>query len=382
MKKNVYNIIWADDEIDDLLDEDSIEDLKSNGFKVLGMAHDGQELELYLDQYSEMVDAVIVDANFNESDMEIVSERDTSGLTFARSLYTHKLSKSVPFFIFTNRSDELLKEIYQHNPRFLEDFPRHKRWFKKSGQGEYDEMFEEIKNAVNEKNTQDFQIRNKYVAVFSWLPSEMYGEIMEILKIVEDGDDRNPSVFNNIRKVLDWIMKELSEYGILAIKLTGSNLNDCSRFLGNVDLQKYVPQYIQRQIHSCCTISNEGSHRLVSDEDVRNGTAPFLVRSTVFELLNILVWFNQLPKDDESRRNITNIAVNIASQINNDNTSSDEGQEPIFDDEFHVWHVGDTLISIKRWDGGKVVLFDKQENGSNNPKIKEKYPFYAKYKKV
>ena len=52
MKKNVYNIIWADDEIDDLLDEDTIEDLKSNGFKVLGMAHDGQELELYLDQYS------------------------------------------------------------------------------------------------------------------------------------------------------------------------------------------------------------------------------------------------------------------------------------------------------------------------------------------
>ena len=115
----MYNIIWADDEIDDLLDEDTIEDLKSNGFKVLGMAHDGQELELYLDQYSEMVDAVIVDANFNESDMEIKSERDTSGLTFARSLYTHKLSKSVPFFIFTNRSDELLKEIYQYTPSSL-----------------------------------------------------------------------------------------------------------------------------------------------------------------------------------------------------------------------------------------------------------------------
>lgn len=33
MKKNIYNIVWADDEIDDILDEIMLEDLKEEGFK-------------------------------------------------------------------------------------------------------------------------------------------------------------------------------------------------------------------------------------------------------------------------------------------------------------------------------------------------------------
>lgn len=161
MTMNVYNIVWADDEIDDLLDDETLDELKSKGFKVVGQAHDGEELEALLNK-PEMIDAVIVDANFNESDVEIGSERDTSGLDYARSLYTHKLKKCIPFFLFTNRSDELLKDIYKHNPKFLEDFPRHKRWFNKSGQGEYNDMLEEIKNTIEEMKSTSFIIRNRY----------------------------------------------------------------------------------------------------------------------------------------------------------------------------------------------------------------------------
>lgn len=161
MTKNVYNIVWADDEIDDLLDKDTIEELESKGFKIVGQAHDGEELESILSK-PEMVDAVIVDANFNESDVKIGSERDTSGLDYARGLYLHTLKKSIPFFLFTNRSDELLREIYKNNHKFLEDFPRHKRWFNKSGQGEYDELFEAIRAQVEEIKSPSFVIRNKY----------------------------------------------------------------------------------------------------------------------------------------------------------------------------------------------------------------------------
>lgn len=137
MTMNVYNLVWADDEIDDILDRESITELESQGFKIVGLAHDGEELKALL-RKPEMVDAVIVDANFNESDVEISSERDTSGLDYARGIYLHTLKQRIPFFLFTNRNDEILKDIYKHNPKFLEDFPRHKRWFNKSN--EYDEM--------------------------------------------------------------------------------------------------------------------------------------------------------------------------------------------------------------------------------------------------
>lgn len=77
MTMNVYNLVWADDEIDDILDSETITELESQGFKIVGLAHDGEELEALL-RKPEMIDAVIVDANFNESDVEISSERDTS----------------------------------------------------------------------------------------------------------------------------------------------------------------------------------------------------------------------------------------------------------------------------------------------------------------
>lgn len=159
---NVYNIVWADDEIDEILSDTALERLKKIGIKVIATAHDGQELEEALGDNAMNVDAVIVDANFNESSVEINNERDTSGLDYARSLYVHRYKRAIPFFLFTNRSDELLAEIYASNPRFLEDFPRHKRWFNKSGQGEKDELFEAIKEAVEEQKSTSFMVRNRY----------------------------------------------------------------------------------------------------------------------------------------------------------------------------------------------------------------------------
>ena len=72
MEKNIVNIIWADDDIDSILDDICIGDLKSKGFKIVGKAHDGVELKHLLDS-STNANAVIVDANFCE---EGVPEND------------------------------------------------------------------------------------------------------------------------------------------------------------------------------------------------------------------------------------------------------------------------------------------------------------------
>ena len=60
-----------------------------------------------------------------------------------------------------------------------------------------------------------------------------------------------------------------------------------------------VPVYIQRSFHSAVTVSNEGSHRLRIDQDTKDGVAPYLIRSTVFELLNILIWLKTLSTEKE-----------------------------------------------------------------------------------
>lgn len=161
MDKIVYNIVWADDQIDELLDY-AEDDLKEKNFHVTP-ARNGHELEACL-SIPENIDAVIVDANFNEEAGVANGEADTSGLDYARSLYIHKLSKSIPFFIYTARNEEQLRDSYRENPSFLKDFHRHERWFSKSSSDEFNEMLDAIKQAVDEKNSPEFVIRNRYRA--------------------------------------------------------------------------------------------------------------------------------------------------------------------------------------------------------------------------
>ena len=244
-----------------------------------------------------------------------------------------------------------------------------------------EKLCQDIVSAIEESPIR--RIKTKYSDLFAWLKSPIYEEILSILLIVENGDNTNADIFNKVRKILDWIMTELNSYGLLTIEFNGSNLNECSRFLASNELQDYIPQYIQRQIHSCSTIANEGSHRRVSDEDVKSGKAPYLIRSTVFELLNILVWMHQLPNDDVTRRKITDLALSTMAKVKpEEQNNTNIPQKPEFDEELKVWHCGDCMLAIKFWEGGKVLLTEISPNSSKNPIIKKKYPYFAKYKTI
>ena len=52
---------------------------------------------------------------------------------------------------------------------------------------------------------------------------------------------RNADIYNKIRKVLDWVMQYCYEIGLSQVEFTGTNLNDCSKFLGNTKLNKIIP---------------------------------------------------------------------------------------------------------------------------------------------
>ena len=191
-----------------------------------------------------------------------------------------------------------------------------------------DDMFRSIFPVYYEKNTDDEklcmdivkvieetpnrQLVSKYPELFSKLQSPIYEEMISIIKIHENYELNNADAFNKIRKVLDWIMQSVSDYGLLAAPFNGTNLNDCSKFLGNTKLNEYIPTYIQRHLFSLVTIANDGSHRQVTDEFVKNGNAPYLVSATIFELINVLVWLHNLPQDQDSKDRIDKLVSNIA----------------------------------------------------------------------
>lgn len=313
MKKNVYNIVWADDEIDDILDEDTINELNYKGIKIVGQAHDGEELESLL-KNPKMIDAVIVDANFNESDVEIGGERDTSGLDYARGLYQHLLQKSIPFFLFTNRSDELLQEIYKHNPKFLEDFPRHRRWFNKSGQGEYDELFKAIKETVDEQNSTSFIIRNRYTNELNaaYLFNRTYDFIFDFLirdydNTLEDIKEPFASVRHSVEKIFGEcenmkIIPPVSDntngtatyflYNKYSIKESTGNYTTQYEMLGN----DIMPKPLAQSLKYIVDITQDGAHsknnmKLKVDEYFDSTKDVIMLRSVVYILIDILKWF-------------------------------------------------------------------------------------------
>jgi len=313
MRMNVYNIVWADDEIDDLLDSESIAELESNGFKIVGQAHDGEELESLL-RNPEMVDAVIVDANFNESDVEIGSERDTSGLDYARSLYLHTLKQKIPFFLFTNRSDELLRDIYKHNPKFLEDFPRHKRWFSKSGQGEYDELFEAIKDEIEKRKSPSFVVRNRYKDELA--AASVFDGVNEfildfLLRDYTDTLNEMVEPFVQVRRAIEK-MFAMCEKMKLIPPISDDVNGTAGYFLRNQyskkdDAGKWIPLYkmngsdlmakpLAQSLSYIVDITQDASHSkgkltLKVDEYFRKTSDVLLLRSVAYILIDCIKWF-------------------------------------------------------------------------------------------
>ncbi len=313
MSTNVYNIVWADDEIDSLIDQQVIKDLNDIGISIVGLAHNGRELDTILSN-SSIVDAVIVDANFNESANDIKSERDTSGLVYARYLYRMKFACKIPFFLFTNRSDELLRKIHEYNPELLADFPRHKRWFSKSGQGEYEEMLQQIKEDVDEINSTGFVIRNKYkyelnaASVFDGTKDFIYDFF------VHEHENRLEEMvepFVRVRKALERMFDMCAKLNL--IPPINNDMNGCGYYFKHATYcpkdtngqrvklyeminKELMPKPMAVSLSYIVEIVQDGSHskdqlKLKVDKYYSESKDTLLLRSVVYILIDCIKWF-------------------------------------------------------------------------------------------
>ena len=314
MSMNVYNIIWADDEIDDFLDERYENRLIKNGFKVVGKAHNGEELEELLNNAS-YIDAVIVDANFNESLNNVESEREVSGLDYARNLYRHVVKYAIPFFLYTGRTDELLQEIAQkERPNLLQDFRRRENWFSKT-LNERDDMFEAIKNEVDKRKTTSFIIRNRYQKELKYadvLGLNSYDYIFDVLCRDWDNtlaDMREP--FGTARKIVEQIFSQCEKEKIIPpisndLNGTGdyffyksySPIDDKTKKRVTLFKMKddIMPRPLAQSLVYFLDITQDAAHRkgklqlkvdvyFVETKDV------LLLKSIVFILMDIIIWF-------------------------------------------------------------------------------------------
>lgn len=175
---------------------------------------------------------------------------------------------------------------------------------------ELKEMFADIKKIV-EKST-NYEIQQKYRDIFYAVESlEWEKENSEILwKIIVsvENDKSDPSLLNDMRKLLEGEVFE----SMLDLDVLSSDCDTINKMSLEISKISNVPVYVQRALHSLTAITNDGSHgwkKTKTSADIQSGKAPYLLRSCMFELFNVIIWQNNLfseKTDDEIRRLLEN----------------------------------------------------------------------------
>jgi|LSQX01.1.fsa_nt_gb hypothetical protein len=275
-----------------------------------------------------------------------------------------KLRIEIPCFVYSGQPD------YTSNEEFENYLGDEKLYIK----GADDRLLlEDIKKTADNRLTT--QIRHKYLdSLNRRLPDNINMELTDILSYVENSISDKPDVFPKMRTVINWLMDELNAYGLLAVKHNGANINACSVYLGKKELSQLVPIHIQRSFHSCVEVCNNGSHRIEVFNTVQDGRAPFLIRSTIFELLNILSWFCSLPTDEMSIAQMKELVARVPPD---DRIIEGELKK----DEEEIYYCCNCMIMPDKVDEAEAVVGDWiriTETTETKGRRAEKYPRFAK----
>ncbi len=282
--KKTYRVIWFDDEyqtLDIIFEKAMLADINLVGFS---NAEDGlKELRNNINNY----DAVIVDGIFYKSN-NILNAQVTQNAMAEVATELKKLEdkRKLPWYILSGQTS------FTKEKNHFADFFNNNKVYDKLSDVDLDDLWKTLK--LDADCQFETQIRHKFADIFELCTDKYIGvsnfdKVLRLLIAVEQNDNINPTYFNEIRKIIESVFVCCNDKGLFPKDCT--EMNTRSAFLGKKEMQTYVPIYIQRNIHSIVQISQEGSHRLSIDKDVTEGKCPYLLKSTVFELLNILLWF-------------------------------------------------------------------------------------------
>lgn len=305
MAANVYNIIWADDEIDSYRRDNTVTTiLRSKNVKLLDFAHTSSELKEKLNEWEDTVDAVITDGNFDKKKtVDII--RSTSGisdvLTFISDFNRKRI---IPFFLYTGKK-ALLKEKFTDGE--LDYFEKRGRIFEK---GSFSKMLEKIKEDVDYINSPQFRIRNKYAKEFE--AAALIQDATEnlergLLYIYEDESWENTQdYFNPARKIVERIISSCSEMNLLPPHLS---LNIASKIFSGLScgysLKKpLMEKPLAESLHFFLKMTQDGSHdtddlQLNVDQYVRDTKNINLYLSILHIAMDLLLWHKRM-KDEYS----------------------------------------------------------------------------------
>lgn len=317
MKTNVYSIIWADDESATLSADQSIRKmLDGYNIEVLRYVKTSVELREALTMFLDKVDAVVVDGNFSKDRVDYLESDDISGLMHTISfIEVFNSRRDIPFFLYTARKVEIQKICKNKE---LSYFIENKRLIQK---GNIEKLVKSITEAVDHIHSKEYQVKKKHLALLkeaNRINEKCHEYLWKFLLNEEEDISYNNSIetFNDLRLILDNVFTACKDDRIIPEEL--KTMNDIKRYFyyGNDNGFKYTidgKEYIynikkgilqQIQIKTLTTlidIVQDGSHDIKEltlhvSEYVRDTSRPYLFRSCLYLVMDVIRWYNDINK--------------------------------------------------------------------------------------
>jgi cold shock CspA family protein len=295
MEDIFYNILWIDDEHETLSGTKGR--AKRNGINLIPYKSlDGGMSEL--ERNYPFYDGVLLDAKFFENEDDEAGSEDTYASFRAKDRIL-QLPKKFEIFILTGQA-----EAYE-NRTFKKAFTK---VYEKGKDEDVNLLFSDIKEAA--KGQHDTQLRYSFKRVFDLCTERYVGELagqdlLYLLKVTDESDIDND--FNTIRKIVEDLFTAFHKYNLLPIEFVspGVALNESSKFLAGKSSEgllftekgfqhleeTHLPQQVASYIRSILSITQAGSHRSNIDKFVKQVRTPYLFKSVLYQLMDVLVWF-------------------------------------------------------------------------------------------
>ena len=248
-----------------------------------------------LDDVNTRWDAVILNA-----EVKMTSPNDKpSAINLIRATSGVK-ERNIPWFIVTS------KEI-KNKAMVMGVLSEHERPYNITVEPEL--LFDAIRIKVS--NNPIMVVRKKYADVCGFCPN-----VENLLVKLEYEDiQADVTILNECRKILEWIkdntlLSDMSISDDIIRELVNHykknnkrlpytetygklSLNDFSYAIGR---SGNVPIFVQRCLFACVSTANPGSHNTDIDNTIRNSNAPYVTKTLIYDLLNILHWCASLDK--------------------------------------------------------------------------------------
>ena len=353
----MYTVLWIDDEHSNNLG------LKSKAYR-LGLdltksSFDNYENGLeWLKRNLQDCAAVILDVHCKENKNAAANVTSFSNnLLDVASLCKEN---NIPWFVLTAGSSRT--EEFKYIEKFQLNFRL--EWASKvyyTKDADEDILFEDIQKAISSNPRR--QLEKKYSEIFEFVGEAKKENLLNVMLGIANGNMRTTSYMNDMRKVLEWLTTYLIDYGILPV---GSGLSDMRHYmvcLNDARLDEIIPKYIRYTMQACENVTQEGSHDGTKDgiqvsRALEAGRAPYLIESTLNNVLTILHWAMLLPTDEVAKSNILDLTQpHVTREIG----------ELKYNEYYDYFHVNDCKIvpyneDLSELIGRKTIIYKRVPN--------------------